>query len=185
MKIFFILFIMSSALFTGCSTSYNYQSSKITIHKIYEDEKDYSLLSVRGDSAIVVLDWSEHDVKPIPFSHAQVMRNDSIAWIGREGKGGFNSPSSEAILLGAGFGALTTGVLLPNRIFDSIFGSDDIVRGLKIIIGIGIGAVVGALISIASPSDLEITLGSQKSWEILHSISAYPDKEPPEMQYIK
>jgi hypothetical protein len=178
MKIFFLLFFLPAVFLSGCSTSYNYPSGKITIYKIYEDEKDYALLSVRGDSAIVVLDWSEHDVKPIPFSHAQVMKNDSIAWIARDGKGS-GDPTIAGILIGTGIGfilaVLDNGTYLGSGPQGNIFGLEFI----------GLCTVLGAGISTQFPPSKEMTLSSQKNREFLRQISAYPDKEPDEMHYIK
>src|SRR5882757_1960254 len=100
-----IFLFLGAFLAVGCHPLYNYQSSKITVYKIYDDEKDYSLLSVRGDTAITVLDWKERDSKPFPYSHVQVLRIDSIAWISRAARGA-QPPTVGGFLVGAGVGFL-------------------------------------------------------------------------------
>ena len=50
---------------------------------------------------------------------------------------------------------------------------------------IGLCTLLGAGISTQFPPSKEMALSSQKNREFLRQISAYPDKEPDEMHYIK
>jgi hypothetical protein len=158
MKIFFLLLFLSGALLCGCSTNYNYPSKNITVRKTNGIEKEYGLLSVRGDTAIVVLDWAEAKVTPLPFSDAEVIGKDSIAKIVRDGIGG-GSNTGLGILCGAALGT-GIGVLLspspppqPKNIPDAIIAplndlgyqfSKVLIIGGMIILGSVIGGVIGS-----------------------------------------
>ena len=182
MKLFFLLFFLSCLFLSGCSTNYNYPSKNITVYKTNGVNKEYGLLSVRGDSAIVVLDWTESKIKPLPFSHAEVIKKDSITNIIRNGKG----------ISKAGIGAATgliTGIVLGITILNSepkfidLRGVDAALTVLITTLG---GAIGGWILDITVPSPtIDLSLTSSKDREFLRSISAYPDKEPDEMQYIK
>lgn len=191
MKTFFLVFFLSSALLTGCSTNYNYPSKKITVHKISGAESDYGLLSVRGDSAIAVLDWAESRVTPIPFSHIELIKRDSIALITRSGQGGGGKNTGIGAAYGAGFGAIG-GLIFDLWISSALQGitttnssSNALSYVLFIGIGAGAGALIGAFIGNAKPPSKKLLLTSDSDRAFLRSISLYPDKEPDEMRYIK
>ncbi len=178
MKTFF--FFLLSALLTGCSTNYNYPSKNITVIKTSGIEKEYGLLSVRGDSAIVVLDWSESKIHPLPFSHAEVIKNNVISRILRDGKGG--GPAGLGIVVGAlGSGLLFSGGGI------LIYGSHSDAFGVLFMLAGAIvgGGIAGGIIGNALPPSKELLLISAQDRDFLRSISAYPDKEPEEMRYIK
>ena len=108
------------------------------------NRKDYELLTVRGDTALVVLDWAEAGVQPFPFSHATVVHTNTIAEI--DFVGGHN--------LGAMIGALTglaTGIVVDLNLprFEGIdpYGFDKL-RYVGVALGCmaagaGIGYIVG------------------------------------------
>ena len=185
MKIFFLLFFFSSALLSSCA-SYNYPSKKITVVKAAGLEKEYGLLSVRGDSAVVVLDWAEAKVKPLPYSHAEVIRKKNIANIIREGKGAVPKTVMGAAV-GLGIGAILYTNMInsikPDDWLIAISKWDAILAFSSALVG---GALIGLILDLAlnSPT-IDLSLSSAKDREFLRSISAYPDKEPEEMQYIK
>ncbi len=192
MKIFFLLFVLSTALLTGCSTNYNYPSKKITVHKVSGAESDYGLLSVRGDSAITVLDWAEASITPIPFSHVELIKRDSIARITRSGHGGGGENTGIGAEYGAAGGAI--GGLIFGLWFEQTFQGFGLSTNrssalpfysVMIVIGAGAGALIGAFIGNAIPPSKELLLTSDSDRVFLRSISLYPDKEPDEMQYIK
>lgn len=180
MKTTLLFLFFSAMIHTGCSTNYNYPSKNITIIKTSGIEKDYGLLSVRGDSAIVVLDWKESKISPLPFSHAEVIKKNLISRILRDGKGG--GPAWLGILVGSlGSGLLFTGG------FVLIYGSHSDAFGALFMLAGSIvgGGIVGGIIGNALPPSKELLLTSAQDRDFLRSISAYPDKEPDEMQYIK
>lgn len=170
MKIFF--FFLSSAMLNGCA-SYKYPSKNITIQQRTGLEKEYGLLSVRGDSAVVVLDWAESKVRPLPYSHAEVIRKDNIANIIREGK------TFSKTLIGLVAGLVVGSVLaIP---YHGDFGAV-----APFIFTVPSGILLGIIADQVLPDPtMDISLSSAKDREFLRSISAYPDKEPDEMQYIK
>ena len=184
-SIIFLLFFLASALLSGCSTDYNYPSKKITVYKTNGVKKDYGLLSVRGDSAVVVLDWSESKVTPLPFSHAEIIKKDSISKIVREGKG-----AGEAMTTGARVGFIAGAIITlyftathPSssaNAFDYLFGP--VFGGALFSLP---GALVGAIAASISPPTKSFLLISNEDREFLRSIALYPDKEPDEMKYIK
>lgn len=195
MKTTIILFILTGALLSGCSTNYNYPSKKITVHKTNGTKKEYALISVRGDSALAVLDWSEAQVIPIPFSHIEVLKKDSIRLVVRDGVGG-GANIGLGIIGGVAIGT-GIGILLspnpppqPNTIPTLlVYPLTDFSYQLAKVIVIGgsiiLAAVLGGVIGNAFPPDMEMSFRSAKDREFLRSISLYPDKEPDKMQYIK
>ena len=187
MKTFFLLFFLAGALLTGCSGNYYYASHKVTIYKTNSTKKEYSLFSVRGDSAIAVLDWAEAKVKPIPFSHVELIKRDSIIKIERDGHGGW----IRSTLLGA-LAGLTIGELIAVGPFVFLglpipTGNPSSAHSINKTIDIGIisGTVIGSGISIIFPPTKELLLTSDSDRFFLLSISLYPDKEPEEMRYVK
>ena len=190
MKTYFLLFF-AGALLSGCSTNYNYPSKKITVRKISGVEKDYGLLSVRGDSALAVLDWSESQVTPIPFSHAELIKKDSIRAIIRDGHES-TGDYAYGTLIGAAVGAGLLGITLNSLSGSGLFSPQDISTAARLLIiggGAFVGFIIGAIVY-SSNSDSEhpaksLLLSSEKDREFLRSISLYPDKEPEEMKYIK
>jgi len=169
MKIF-ILLLLASLLITGCSTTYNYKSTHITVLQTDTTHKDYGLLSVRGDTAIVVLDWNEADVSPVPFSHAEVIKTTSGLEIMRSGHGG-----GGPVLVGALVGGLAGGII------GSVLAPGDPRNGGGVILC----AVIGAMIANFFPPSKELHGTSKEDVKLLRSISLYPDTEPDEMKYIK
>jgi len=181
-----LLFLfLASALISSCQPNYTYSSHKITVTgspslaTFTSEEKEYELLGVRGDSAIVVLDWQEQAVKPIPFSHAKLLKTDSILLVTREGKG-TRPPTLAGIAIGAGVGFLFA-VIAGNQEFGGP-GAAGTRAGFGII---GASTLLGAGISTLFPPDKKMFLNSKTDWQFLKSIAAYPDHEPEEMNYIK
>jgi len=193
MKTVYLVFFLLSWLLSGCGTSYNYPSKKITVEKkITIDKrnaerkntvkKDYALLSVRGDSAIVVLDWAEAKVTPIPFSHAEVIKRDSIEMISRSGHSGIGNVLAGG-MIGVLSGSIITGLLLPKRPSgDFIFMPEKDFDVMTI--GIVSGAVIGATLFYFLPPSKILLLDSAEDREFLRRVSLYPEKEPEEMQYV-
>jgi hypothetical protein len=186
MKRTITLLLLTGMLAGGCHSTYDYPSHKISVMRLYHEDHDYELLSVRGDSAIVVLDWSERDSKPIPFSHAEVIVKDSLLWIARDGKGQ-GPPTLKGTAIGTGIG------LLLGAIFGYSSGSSYAGFGPGSApsqsIGVlffctGVGAALGAFFS-TFPDKKELFLSSGEHVELLRKISRYPDIEPDEMKYIK
>jgi len=187
MKTVYGAFFLSCVLLTGCSTNYTYPSKKITVNKTNGVKKDYVLLSVRGDSVITVLDWAEADVRPISYSHAEILSHEVIKNIIREGMGGGINSTIGAIACGAAAGVLTVALYPP------VFHGSDILffylpEFLHIVViaaGVSLGAIAGAAIGDAFPPNIDLLLSSARDREFLRRISLYPEKEPDEMQYIK
>ena len=155
---------------------------------------DYGLLSVRGDSAIVVLDWMERNVSPTPFSHAEVIKKAPFyPLIYRAGEGGGVVNTSVGFLGGGALGGII-GLLLtppPQHTNNALVALAEVANTsifAYIFIGCLVGAIAGVLIVNAfplfSPSKY-LSLRFAKDRAFLRSIAAYPDKEPDEMQYIK
>ncbi|MFI5263519.1 MAG: hypothetical protein ACHQM6_03285 [Candidatus Kapaibacterium sp.] len=170
--------MLTSVLITGCSTNYTYPSRKIRVLKKSGVLKEFELLSLRSDSAIVVLDWIESKVVPKPLSHAEVIHRDSIGNITRSSQG------NSKVLIGAGIG-LVSGValdlLLPGIApgFFTVFRG----RGGAVVVLTLTGALVGLMFE--SSMTMDLSLVSAKDREFLRTIALYPEKEPEEMQYIK
>ena len=161
MKIFFLLFILSSALLTGCRTSYQYESPKITVIKTNGIKSDYALLSLRRDTALVVMDWKEWDAhQSILVSPAQVIGQDSISKILRPYKG-----------------KITLGL---DDVYNSL-GQDLSAAAIAIVCGIPL--VTWYLIYNGNPPLKELHLSSRDDREILLRFAIYPIEEPKEMRY--
>lgn len=190
MKTLFIFFFLSGAILSGCSTAYNYSSKKITIRKTNGTEKEYSLLSVRGDSAVTVLDWQEENVYPIPFSHITILKNDSIVQILRKGKGG-GIRSTIGGISGAIAGGAVASAFMPFTVpgvsffrlvyYPIFFLIDLAVLGSGAVLGVYAGSAIGDVF----PPSKELDPRSTNDREFLRSISAYPDKEPDEMKNVR
>ncbi|MFI5263520.1 MAG: hypothetical protein ACHQM6_03290 [Candidatus Kapaibacterium sp.] len=179
--------LLAAAFLSGCSTSYTYSSKKVTVNKTDGGMRDYALLSVRGDSAIVVLDWAEAHVYPLPFSHAEILQEEAIKNIVREGKGG-GINSTVGGLACAAAGGITAYTLFPftANIYDVyLFFIPELVHVMAIAAGVSIGAFIGSSIGDAFPPNIYLTLSSAQDRNFLHSIALYPDKEPEIMDYIK
>ncbi len=190
MKTNIILLLIVTVLLSSCSYNYTYPSKKITVRKTDGTEKEYGLLSVRGDSAIVVLDWAEAHVNPLPYSHAEVIRKDSISNILRLAHG-----SGGNTIIGMVGGALLGGLIASQFTIPLTPGLGQIAGLENILIvlgGIGGGFFIGSIIGNLIPHYKDAVFNKNDSpvnhgWdtEFLRSISAYPDKEPDIMQFIK
>src|SRR5579864_6905903 len=178
MKTTILLLVLGCVFLSGCSTNYTYPSKNISVLKKSQAYKEYELLSVRGDSAIVVLDWKERNSDPLPFSHAEVLKKDSIAFIYRENRG------TSQTLVGTGVG-LGIGVLMSISILTSPDYSA--FSGVLTLAVITVTTLVGLIVGVVFDgfSYMDLSLASAKDRGFLHSISRYPDKEPPEMLYLK
>ena len=176
----FLLFFLSSALLTGCSTNYNYPSKNISVLKKSGALKEYELLSVRGDTAIIVLDWAENNIKPISFSHAEAIKNDSIVNVFRNSEGVSKALVGAGVGLGAG---IIEAIILLHAKPDFIIDSRGAEAFAAIIFSTLGGTLIGLIVDGWTTMDLSLT--STKDREFLRSISLYPDKEPEEMKYIK
>lgn len=183
MKLFFFFFL-SSAFLTGCGTNYNYSAKDISVYKTDGSHKTYDLLSVRGDTAIVVLPMWESDLKPISFSHAEVIRQDSILRIVRNGYS-IGTTTLVGAVGGAVIGAIWGGIRTAG--FDN---STEYINSLQftlILSALGAigGLLPGVLVGGLFPSKRELFILSPLDREFLRGISLYPDKEPEIMQYVK
>jgi hypothetical protein len=183
-----ILVFFFCSFLPACNPVYNYPTKKITLVKADSTEQDYGLLSVRGDSAVVVLDWAESKADPMPFAHAELIKKNSIIKIIRDGRG----PATKNILSGAGAGAIVGGLFSPLLFRPTVmsgyyYSATELIEyyALTIAIGSFAGALIGSVFGAAMPSPKELYLNSESDRIFLHSISAFPDKEPDEMQYIK
>ena len=157
MKIFFLLFA-ASVFLNGCSTTYQYESPKIAVLKTNGVQSDYALLSVRSDTALVVMDWKEWKADLIiPELLAQVIGQDSISKILRPYKG-----------------EVTLGL---NDVYNSL-GQDLLAAAIAITVGIPL--VTWALIYNGNPPLKELHLSSEDDRVFLRSI-----EEPPEMPFMK
>src|SRR5438094_942957 len=93
MKFRFTLLFFASVLVSGCTSaalenhSNSYRQSHVRIMDQDSRQNEYYILSVRGDSTLVVLDWNEAGIEPIPFSHAIVLTKDIILQVHRFGSG--------------------------------------------------------------------------------------------------
>ena len=78
-----IIFALAAFLFVSCTRPGGYSSAnKIGVYNKAGIKKNYDLLSVRGDTAIVVSFWDESD-----SLHVQSIKQDSISRIVREKSG--------------------------------------------------------------------------------------------------
>lgn len=162
MKIF-LLFFLASVFLTGCSTTYQYESPKIAVLKTNGIQSDYALLSVRSDTALVVMDWKEWKADmSILVSLAQVIGQDSISKILRPYKGD-----------------ITLGL---DDVYNSL-GQDLVAAAIAVTVGIPL--VTWYFIYNGNPPLKQLLLSSEADREFLRSIALYPNKEPDEMQYIK
>jgi len=150
-------------------------------------EKQYELLSVRGDSALVVLDWEEREVEPLPFSHAIVLSKDPFTKI----IGYDRDHPVENGIKGALFGGLALGVaavglgyipFLDISATSSTYTHSTyyLIIAVSTFAGVAIGGIAGA-----TAYRKELSLSFSEDRKFLRSISLYPDKEPDAMQYIK
>ena len=126
-------------------------------------QSDYALLSVRSDTALVVMDWKEWKADLIiPELLAQVIGQDSISKILRPYKG-----------------EVTLGL---NDVYNSL-GQDLLAAAIAITVGIPL--VTWALIYNGNPPLKELHLSSEDDRVFLRSIAIYPIEEPPEMPFMK
>ena len=186
-----IVILLSSLYLAGCKSSSD-SSKKITIRKNHGAKKEFALLSVRGDSAIVVLDWLESKESPLPLSHAELIRSDSIASILHEEYG-----SKESVTIGTLGGSIAGGLIasefLPQPkkysgadIFFPVHPFEDVVTDLLIILaGITVGAVLGGIVGNEFSNSNELFLYRTSDQSLLRSIALYPGNEPEIMKYIR
>ncbi len=205
MKTFYLLFLLSSALFTGCSSSYiarsifhepepssgdNYSSKNIIIYNADSVAAEYAVLSIRGDSAIVVIDPAEAEhPENISYTRAVLFKKDSIKRIIRKAHGGANP------IIG-GLTGLATGLLIAYTIrqgspFDrskdwsgnplvDLMIPDPVWVGYPVL-GWAAGALIGKALSIP----IDLSLSSPEDRTTLKSLALFPYGEPAVMQYIK
>ena len=203
MKTTIILLLLACALLSSCSYNYTYPSKKITVRKTDGSEKEYGLLSVRGDSAIVVIDWAESHVTPLPYSHSLVLRKDSISNILRLAHGGGDNAN-----IGMLAGALLGGIIasqFTKPVTNDFLDFSRVQNFFTVLGGICGGCIIGNLIGDLIPHYKDAAFNKNVSpyskdevsnkndsplnhgWdtEFLRSISLYPNIEPEQMQYIK
>ena len=174
MKIFIAVLILSIDII-GCKPSYDYPSKKINVALTNGISRDYGLLSVRGDSAIVVLDWQESEVRPIPLSHAELITKKAIVNISRAGDRGGVANSVAGTLVGALAGGI---VALP-------FSQARYIGPMATGMGILSGSLIGLALGSAHPATRDLSLEVEDDRSLLRSISLYPEQEPAELRSLK
>ena len=165
-----------SALFSSCGNNYLTHGSEISVRTKNGEQKDYKLLSVR-DSSLVVIDAKE-DIAIPAFSHAEVIRNDSIYKIYRTGTPG----ASQYFLGGAagfGIGALVGTVFNPQPQSGIKTFTREMNAGA---IGMVCGMIISAFIP---PNDKQLHPIYKKDKEFLRSISRFPGGEPEMLKLVR
>jgi hypothetical protein len=196
MKTHLLLPLFAAAFLSSCSPSYIYPTKNITVILKNGAEKEYGLLSVRGDSAIVVIDWEERSVKPFPFSHAETLKKDLIQQILRKPKGIQTKYTYLTAIAGAVVGGVIASVSQEHLAHSNSPVIDTLVNPIirtanvftwaaYILIGTAIGAVPGLILDGFATPNMSLSLSNDQDQEFLRAISAYPAKEPNEMKYIK
>jgi len=181
MKLHLIL-LLFAALLESCAsyrTSEELHSSKIKVQPIHGADKYYSLLSVRGDTAISVLDWEESDTRPVPFSHALVLQKDSIRFIERESATSDQKTIGMLIGSAAGLGLALASSAASYQGSGGFHLSSDVFS--DILLGGSAGYFIGGFVKPVQ----HLSLASHDDRELLRSIAYYPHKEPQELQSIK
>ena len=171
------MLIMSTALL-GCLNSGVRRdfSDRVTIQTKSLPPKECRLLSVRADTAFVLIEQEEpaYDDK-IAYSHAFIIKRDSIISLQCKGHGG---SINEAVfsLVGDCIGLVIGLQLWTLDSYNVVFKILPLVAGCSF---------VGSLIGSVLPAPVDIKLSDPEEIRYLRSISTFPDKEPPEMQYIR
>ncbi len=187
MKTKIILLLLATVLLSSCGTGaiHRYSSNRITIEKKDSTSHEYALLSLRGDTALVVVE-PENSVyeEQISYSHAIVIKKNSIRKIIGKGRGGY-AREFLGSFGGSGIGLLfalaqnTPGGFEPDGWFS---GSPN---GRRIAGGILLGCIVGGIAGSLLPAPVDIDPMKPEEIQYLRSISLYPNHEPEMMQYVK
>ncbi len=190
------LLLLIASILSSCSNNYLSGGNEIFIRKIDGSNYNYKLLSVR-DSSLVVIDAKNDAPLENSYSHAEIIRFDSIYKVYRAGK---RTESQYIIAATAGFigGALSGESLAPPATAipppiipaGSFYEVPTQYDYSKTYIDAAIGAVAGAAVGyflarIIPPNEKQLHPIILQDKDFLRQISKYPDIEPPELQKIK